>query len=80
MWGEEDEFPYEYAKYYNHMAYVFLYNGSTAEAVEFAEKGFELAEKATPGAQLAVLFKFDWANVLFQHGDVGQSLERTRGS
>ena len=74
-WGDENRFPYEYAKYYNHMAYVFLYEGRTAEAVDFAKKGFELAEMATPGAQLAVLYKFDWANILFQHGHTERSLK-----
>lgn len=74
-WGDENRFPYEYAKYYNHMAYVLLYKGRTAKAVQFAKKGFELAETARPGTQLAVLNKFDWANLLFQHGDMQRSLE-----
>ena len=73
-WGDENEFPYEYAKYYNHMAYVFLYKGKSAKAVDFARKGFELAEMATPGTQLAALYKSDWANILFQYGDVEGSL------
>ena len=73
-WGDENEFPYEYAKYYNHMAYVFLYRGKSANAVDFAKKGFELAEMATPGTQLAALYKCDWANILFQYGDVEGSL------
>ena len=72
--GEEHELPYEYAKYFNHMAYVSLYEGDTAKTVKFAEKGYQLAERATPGAQLAVLYKFDWANIVFPHGDVEQSL------
>ena len=73
-WGDEKEFPYEYAKYYNHMAYVFLYRGKGAKAVDFAKKGFELAEMATPGTQLAALYKCDWANILFQCGEVEESL------
>ena len=73
-WGDENRFPYEYAKYYNHMAYVFLYKGKGAKAVDFAKKGFELAEMATPGTQLTALYKCDWANVLFQYGDVEGSL------
>ncbi|KAL9611297.1 MAG: hypothetical protein Q9167_004061 [Letrouitia subvulpina] len=51
-WGTEDDLPYEYAKYYNHMAYVLLYRGESAKAVEYAKRGYELGEKATPGAQL----------------------------
>ena len=74
-WGDENRFPYEHAKYYNHMAYVLLYEGQTAKAVDFARKAFELAERATPGAQLPVLYRFDWANILFQHGDMEQSLK-----
>lgn len=71
---DEEKIPYEYAKYYNHMAYVLLYKGDSAKAVKYAKRGFELAEKATPGAQLAVLYKYDWANILFQHGAVEESL------
>ena len=56
---DEEKIPYEYAKYYNHMAYVLLYKGDSAKAVEYAKRGYELAERATPGAQLAVLYKFD---------------------
>ena len=73
-WGDERKFPYEYAKYFNHMAYVFLHRGKSAKALHFAKKGFELAEMATPGTQLAALYKCDWANVLFQCGDVEGSL------
>lgn len=71
---DEEKLPYEYAKYYNHMAYVLLYRGDSAMAVKYAKRGYELAEKATPGAQLAVLYKYDWANILFQHGAEKESL------
>lgn len=58
-WGSEDELPYEYAKYYNHMAYVHLFRNEGDKAVEFAKKGYELVEKASPGAQINVLYKYD---------------------
>lgn len=68
-WGSEDEIPYEYSKYFNQMAYVLLYENDSAKAVEYAKRGYELVEQATPGAQIAVLYKFDYANILFQHGE-----------
>ncbi|KAI9888223.1 MAG: hypothetical protein M1814_000954 [Vezdaea aestivalis] len=69
LWGGEDDIPYEYSKYYNQMAYVLLYQNESKKAVEYAKKGYELVEKATPGALIAILYKFDYANILFQHGD-----------
>ena len=68
-WGTEEKLPYEYAKYYNHMAYVLLYRGEMGKAVEFAWKAVELVGKAAPGTQITTLYKFDWANILFQTGE-----------
>jgi len=66
--GSEDKEPYEYSKYYNQMAYVLLYNNEPDKAVEHAKKGYELAEKACPDTNYPWLYKFDYVNILFQHG------------
>lgn len=67
--GNEEAEPYEYSKYYNQMAYVHLYNGKPDEAIKSAERGHELAEKAAPGTNYPYLYRFDYVNILFQHGD-----------
>ncbi|KAK6208485.1 hypothetical protein LQW54_006831 [Pestalotiopsis sp. IQ-011] len=73
-WGTEDEYPYEYAKYYNHMAYVLLYENDGQRAVEFAKRGYKLVEKASPDTGTAVLYRFDYANIVFQVGRHQESL------
>lgn len=77
-WGTEDKIPYEYAKYYNQLAYVLLHENKSDEAVQFAKRGFELVEKATPGAQIVGLYKSDYANILFQHGQQDEALQILR--
>jgi tetratricopeptide (TPR) repeat protein len=74
-WGTEDDIPYEYSKYYNQMAYVLLHENDCAKAVEFAKKGYELVEQATPGALIVVLYKLDYTNILFQQGEQLEALD-----
>ncbi|KAL9026672.1 MAG: hypothetical protein Q9196_004695 [Gyalolechia fulgens] len=66
-WGTEEEFPYEFAKYYHHMAFVFVYRGDTAAAVQHASHATKLLELGSFGL-LATLFKFDCATLYFQNG------------
>lgn len=73
-WGNEEQYPYEYAKYHNHMAYVFLFDGNTQKATESAKKGFELMARGSPGAQIAVTFRFDWATIRFQNGETASAI------
>lgn len=75
IWGDEDKFPYEYAKYYNHSAYVLMYEGETTRAVKFAKRGSDLMASGQPGSQMAVTFKFDWATILFQAGETVRAIE-----
>lgn len=51
------------------MAHVLLYRGELVKAVKFAWKAVELVEKAAPDTQITTLYKFDWANILFQIGE-----------
>ncbi|KAI6765685.1 hypothetical protein HG530_006755 [Fusarium avenaceum] len=71
-WGTEDQEPFEYSKYYNQEAYVFLYEGKNDKAVQFAKRAYELAELSAPGTNYPWLYKFDHANILWQHGDFKQ--------
>lgn len=72
LWGSEQDHPYEYSKYYNQMAYVLLYENQGQEAVAYSKKGYELVEEATPDTGIVALFKFDYANILFQKGESQQ--------
>lgn len=66
-WGTEEEFPYEFAKYYHHMAFVLVYHGDTEAAVQYASHATELLELGSFGL-LTTLFKFDCATLYFQNG------------
>lgn len=68
-WGTEQQEPFEYSKYYNQAAYVLLYENRNDEAVEYAEKAYELAELSSPRTNYPWLYKFDYANILWQHGE-----------
>lgn len=73
-WGPEDEIPFEYAKYYNKMALVKMYQGKFSEAVEHATKGAQLMEK-TGYNMFASRFKFDLACITLQSGDLDRALQ-----
>lgn len=65
-WGTEDQFPYEFAKYYHHMAYVLISRGETNKAVQYASHATKLLEQGSFGL-LATVFKFDCATLYFQN-------------
>jgi len=75
-WGPEDkeDLAYEYAKYYNQMAYVLLWENESAKAVEFSRKAYELVERAAPNTVIARIYQSDYAHLLFQKGDRGEAL------
>ncbi|KAK1832981.1 P-loop containing nucleoside triphosphate hydrolase protein [Podospora conica] len=70
-WGPEDDtsLAYEYAKYYNQMAYVLLWETQEDDAVAHAKKAYVLVEKAAPGTGIARLYQADYAHILFQCGN-----------
>ncbi|KAI4924849.1 uncharacterized protein J4E92_006885 [Alternaria infectoria] len=68
-WGKETDFPYEYAKFYHHMAYVLIYRGERAKAVDYAQHASKLLRMGNFGL-LGVLFRFDCATVMFQAGQI----------
>lgn len=73
-WGPEEEYPFEYAKYYNKIALVRMYQGRFDEAIDFAQKGVALMEKK--GYMIfASRFNFDLACIILQSGDVDRALK-----
>lgn len=73
-WGPEEEIPFEYAKYYNKIALVRMYQGRFGEAIELAAHGVQLMEK-TGYKLFAGRFKFDMACIILQSGDVDRALQ-----
>lgn len=69
-WGPESDtiLAYEYAKYYNQMAYVLLWESRGEDAVAFADKAYALVEKAAPGTGISRIYQSDYAHILFQNG------------
>ncbi|KAI0548144.1 hypothetical protein F4679DRAFT_552083 [Xylaria curta] len=76
-WGPETdkEWSYEYAKYYNHMAYVWLYLGNDQKACEYAERGYKCMALSDEATQMTTLFRADWACILFQTGQTIQAIK-----
>jgi tetratricopeptide (TPR) repeat protein len=66
-WGNTDFIPYEYAKYYHHVAFCLMFRGSADEAVASAEKSLHYVERATGKSAAYYRWKFDLACLLLQH-------------
>jgi tetratricopeptide (TPR) repeat protein len=76
-WGTEDEIPFEYAKYYNKIALVRMYQGKFEKAISLATRGVQLMEK-TGYNMFTGRFKFDLACIILQSGDVDGALRTHR--
>lgn len=77
-WGSEEDYPFEYAKYYHNMGLVRMCHGRFPEAVNFLGNAVEL-EKRYEGAKsspLISMFAYHYACVLFHAGDVKSALEK----
>jgi tetratricopeptide (TPR) repeat protein len=72
-WGPEEEIPFEYAKYYNKIALIRMYQGRFDEAISLAAQGVQLMEK-TGYNLFASRFKFDMACIILQSGDSDRAL------
>ena len=72
-WGSEEEIPFEYAKYYNKIALVRMYQGRLDEAIPLAAKGVQLMEK-TGYSLFSSRFRFDMACMILQRGDLEEAL------
>lgn len=73
-WGTEQEYPFEYAKYYNKIAIVRLYQGRFAEAIKLGSRSVTLMEK-TGYTLFESRFKFDLACIVLQSGDYRGALK-----
>jgi hypothetical protein len=71
---EEDE-PYEYGKYYHQMAFVWVYRNQPAKATEFAKRTWKLMSMANEESLIALMYRYDWAVMLFQNGELELSIQ-----
>lgn len=74
-WGNEEEIPFEYAKYYYLMSFVLASQSSSAKALESSEHGLSLICKAA-GAEhgMTLLWKFGLANLHYLNKDLQKAL------
>lgn len=73
-WGTEDDIPFEYAKYYNKIALVRMYQGRFDIAIGCAMKGMQLMGQTGYGLFTSRL-KFDMACIVLQSGDLDRALQ-----
>ncbi|KAG4415580.1 hypothetical protein IFR04_011300 [Cadophora malorum] len=78
-WGTPEEFPYEYAKFYHSMAFLFVHRRQTELAVRYAKAGAYLMNKAGPNTLITTVYRFDWAICLFQDHKVAQAITEHEG-
>lgn len=74
-WGPGIEIPYEYAKYYHHMAFCLMYQRKFAEAIDLAEQGLHWVTIATGQSAAHNRWKFDLACIVLQSGDLIRGLK-----
>lgn len=74
-WGTEDQYPYEYTKYYHHMAFVYVHWKNTVKATECGKRGADLMAQAVSGAQICTIYRFDWAVFLFQNDETDRAIK-----
>ena len=74
-WGREDDYPYEYSKYYLYLGYILMAEGKPEEALDHARKGLELETAHADGVDSTVLLtQYSVASLLFNAGEVQDSL------
>ena len=75
-WGNQDDIPFEYGKYYHQMAFVYAARGSSGshEAIDYAQNAISLMEKASAASLIIEMYRFDYANILYQVGESVKSL------
>lgn len=75
-WGPPEEIPYEYAKYYHHMAFCRMYRGDVKEAVALGKQGLHWVAVATGKDSAATnRWKFDLACLTLQSGDRDEAMK-----
>jgi tetratricopeptide (TPR) repeat protein len=75
-WGTEAEFPFEHAKWFNHYAFVRLWQRRPDEAIEMARHGVELQTIACGvDGSLTLMKRFFMAHMLYIAGRMDEALE-----
>ncbi|KAF6229946.1 hypothetical protein HO133_004283 [Letharia lupina] len=72
----EEEIPFEYAKYYNHIAFVRTFQGRHIEAIVSARRACDLQQiHGGPNAPLVQYNRFNLGNQLYHAGELEESLK-----
>lgn len=74
-WGSPEEIPYEYAKYYHHMAFCLMYQKKFSEAIDLAKQALRWVTVATGTSAAHDRWKFALACIVLQSGDLTTALE-----
>lgn len=74
QWDTEAKIPFEYAKYYNKIALVRMYQGRFDEAIKLGFRGISLMER-TGFTLFESRFKFDVGCIILQSGDLKRALK-----
>lgn len=73
-WGTEDEYPYEYSKYYHHLGFVLMAEGKPQEALNFSNKGVQLELTHSGEVDSTVLIsRYDLACLKFNAGQISEA-------
>ena len=75
-WGPEEDYLFEYAKYYHHCAFARMAQGKPDIAIDYAKKGVELQRRHEKDTNTMVLITmYDLASLLYNAGAVRESLD-----
>ena len=75
-WGTEEQEPWHWSRWYQHMAYIKMYRGEHVEAITWAYRATELQEKATGnGSSMTQIYRFALAHLIYHAGDYPQALK-----
>lgn len=75
-WGTEEEYPFEYGKYYRNKGLVYTLQGRFQDAINAAKRSVELAKLDTGVGPRYLLYLQELASHLLQSGNVQGALER----
>lgn len=76
LWGTEEEYPFEYAKYYNHTGLAYMHLGDTEKGIWFSKRACELqVAHGGSNAPMSLLYYFVLGNQYYMHGDIRASLD-----
>ncbi|TAQ89092.1 hypothetical protein B7494_g2563 [Chlorociboria aeruginascens] len=73
-WGTEEEYPFEYGKYYRNKALVYTLQGRFTDAITAARRSVKLAEQDTGVGPRYLLYLQDVASHLLQSRDIHGAL------